>query len=138
MVLLAHQFFPVTTPVELETANTASLEQGNQIRWQYDVPEEGVTFDVVVERGRVEFYASTLTTAPSAAFHEWRVVTSSSASVFIRPSVPTRKRSLKTRQAIGVDNSKSTTTPVFVAVFGLESQNDFTLQRGGELNDGLF
>lgn len=118
----------VTTPVPLEAVNRGSLDQGEQVRWQFDVPEEGTAFNLQVDQGRVEMYASTQTTAPSEAFYEWRAATSSSARVFIKPMIQNEEQRKKRNDE--VSNLNQTTTPVYMALFGLDTNNTFTLQSG--------
>lgn len=122
-------FLTVTTPVELKTANRGSLAGGEQIRWQYDVPEEGIAFNLQVEQGRVELYASTQTTSPSEALHEWRIETSSSARVFVKPRT-TMKRLLDVKQNTEISSLNETTVPVYMALFGLDTNNTFIVQSG--------
>jgi hypothetical protein len=105
--------------------NGGSLDEGEQVRWQFDVPEEGVAFNLRVDQGRVEMYASTKTTSPNEAFHEWQAETSSSARVFLRPMAQAEERKKR-----NIDNINGTTIPVFMAITGLESNNTFTLQSG--------
>ena len=98
--------------------NEGQLEEGEQIRWQFEVPDSGTYFMLEVDEGEVIFYASTLTTSPNEAFYEWRVQTSSSTFVFISP------RRVVKRNAEAVNE---TFTTVYTALFGLNVNNTFTL-----------
>ena len=96
-----------------------SLQQGEQVRWQFDVPVNGITFSLTVNEGRVECYASTQTTAPNDAFYEWKLATSSTSSVRIMPS-PGSNANMN-----GFDNA---TVPVFMTIIGTNELNAFSLQ----------
>ena len=97
--------------------NNGSLQQGEQIRWQFKVPETGRTFSLKVNQGRVVMYASTKTTAPNDAFYEWMISTSSASQVRINP--------VKAEIA-----STNVTVPVYMTFSGLEELNTFSLQSG--------
>ncbi len=117
----------VSTPVSLEGENEGSLDQGEQIRWQFDVPESGSLFNLQVDQGTIIFYASTETTAPSEAFYQWKIETSSSRSVFIKPvQIRRNKRSASINETL---------IPVFTTLLGQAGMNTFTLTSG---KPGLF
>ncbi len=112
----------VSTPVSLEGEKKGSLGQGEQIRWQFDVPSSGTHFNLRVDQGNVIFYASTETTAPSEALYQWKIETSSSRSVCIRPEQRRReKRNARTNE---------TFIPVFTTLLGQAGRNTFTLTSG--------
>ncbi len=114
----------MSTPVSLESKNNGSLDQGEQIRWQFDVPESGKLFILEVNQGNVIFYASAETTAPSEAFYQWKIEleTNSSGSVYIRPEQRRRKK----RSA----SVSETSIPVFTTLLGQAGRNTFTLTSG--------
>ncbi len=69
-----------------------------------------------MDQGNLIFYASTETTAPSEAFYQWKIETSSSRSVYIRPEQ--RRR------------NDETFIPVFTTLLGQAGRNTFTLTSG--------
>lgn len=111
-----------------EDANTTrgSLDQGEQVRWQFDVPEEGITFSLRVEQGRMVMYASTQTTSPSEAFYEWKAETSSSTWVFIKPT----SQDAHMKHNSEINNLIKRAIPVYMALIGLNEKNTFALKRG--------
>lgn len=121
-------YIAVSTPVELAEENTGSLEEGEQIRWQFEVPETGIHFNIEVGQGEIVFYASTETTAPNEAFHQWKLQTSSSESIFINP-VSQREQGLAGKQT-SINNANKTTVTVYTTLLGLEAVNTFTLTSG--------
>ena len=107
----------VSQPVGISEENRGSLERNEQVRWQIDIPVSGRQVVITVDQGEIVFYASTETTAPNEAFHQWTIRTSSSAIVFIQPSVLT-------------GNVTDNLIPVYTALVGLGSSNTFTLTGG--------
>ena len=123
-----HPLSTVSTPVELEEENRGSLEEGEQIRWQFEVPESGALLTLEVDQGEVVFYASTQTTSPNEALHQWKIQTSSSESVFIIPTTQSqgsKKRSI--RRQLKFNNMNETLVTVYTTLFGLDRRNTFTL-----------
>lgn len=127
----------VSTPVTFEEDSQGSLQEGEQVRWQYDVPESGATFELSVVQGTIVFYASTLTTSPNEAFHEWKAQTSDSTSVFIKPTLASDRNERSLRDA-NLDSSQdaNATAVVYVALFGQDMNNTFTLKS--KHNDMLY
>ena len=121
----------VSTPVELEAENTGSLEEGEQIRWQLEVPETGAHFSIEVGQGEVVFYASIEITAPNEAFHQWTLQTSSLETVFINPVSQSEQGSKHlVGQQTSVNNTNKTTVTVYTTFLGLGAANTFTLTSG--------
>ena len=121
----------VTTPVELDEVNEGSLEEGQQVRLEYAVPEEGTVLTLEAKQGKLELFASTKTTSPNEAFHEWRAETSSSTDVIIRPDqIESQAGNSRRRRSAVVERQNMTTVPVYVAIFGREANNSFTLLSG--------
>ena len=114
----------VSRPVGISEENGGFLEQNQEVRWQIEIPATGQAIIITAEQGEVVFYASTETTAPNEAFHQWTIRTSSSATIFIIPIANNRRR----RQA---EPSSNTTVSVFTTVVGVGSNNSFTLTGGG-------
>ena len=94
------------------------LEQGEQIRWQVQVPDCGTYFILEVDEGEVAFYASTQITSPNEAFYEWTIQTPFNTTVFIQP------RTVENQTADAVNK---TFTVVYTALFGMNTNNTFTL-----------
>ena len=116
----------VTTPVSLEDTNRGSLDQGEQVRWQFDIPKEGTAFNLQVNQGRIVMYASTQTSSPSEAFYEWKAETSSSTRVFIKPTSRNTERTKRNTET----SRNQTTIPVYMALTGLDEENAFALESG--------
>ena len=126
IIIMSPLVHAVTTPVSLEDTNRGSLDQGEQVRWQFDVPEEGTAFNLQVEQGRIVMYASTQTPSPSEAFYEWKAETSSSTRVFINP---TSRNAGRTKRNTEISRNQ-TTIPVYMALTGLDEENTFALESG--------
>ena len=110
--------------------NRGSLEENEEVRWQIGIPETGRLVTITAEQGEVVFYASTETTAPNEAFHQWKLRTSSSASIFINPTAGTDSNR-KRREIVPTSNVTDNLIPVYTTVVGLSSNNSFTLIGGG-------
>ena len=119
--------------MELDEVSGGSLEEGQQVRLEYAVPEEGTVLTLEAEQGKLELFASTKTTSPNEAFHEWRAETSSSKSILIRPD-QIEENSRRRRNA---ESQNITTIPVYVAIFGREANNSFSLEGGKLLSYGI-
>ncbi len=114
--------------MELQDENRGSLEAGEQIRWQFQVPESGTLFTLEVDQGEVVFYASTKTTAPNEAFHQWKIQTPLSTSVFIKPTIQSNSNNARSIEKRNAElDSNETLIPVFTAIIGLSGNNTFTL-----------
>ena len=120
--LLRYCVSSVSAPVELQAENSGSLEQGEQIRWQVQVPESGTFLTVEVDDGEVALYASTETTSPNEAYYQWKIQTSNTKSVFINPSSNSNSPQKRNTEA-----SNETLVIVFIAILGLDGSNMFTL-----------
>ena len=128
----------VTTPVELDEASEGFLEEGQQVRLEYAVPEEGTVLTLEARQGKLELFASMQTTSPNEAFHEWRAETSSSTDVIIRPDqIESRAGNSRRRRNVVAESQNTTTVPVYVAIFGREADNSFSLESGELLSCGL-
>ena len=108
------------------------MEEGEEIRWNFTVPESGTLFSLQVDQGEIVLYASTKTTAPNEAFYQWKIVTSSSKSIFIKPRVHENGKKGLTGKQIGpaVNSMNVTAIPVFTTLLGLDERNTFTLTSG--------
>ena len=106
--------------------NSGTLGQGGQARWEYPVPESGLTFKIDVTQGRVVFYASSDTTAPNEAIYQWKIeVSFGSRTIKILPMVPSDD---VTRSS----TANQTMVPIYTAIVGLEAKNVFSLSTGGK------
>ena len=94
------------------------LEEGEQIRWQFQVPDSGTYFTLEVDEGEIAFYASTKITSPNEAFYEWMIQTPFNTTVFIRPG---------TVENQNAETMNTTFTTIYTALFGLTPNNTFTL-----------
>ena len=99
------------------------MRQGNQARYQFLVPEEGITVRLCIQNGRVVLYASTVVPNPNAAFYEYQLecIDCNNCDLYVGPEVtPGKKRSLYKRQS-------DTNVTLYVAVEGLADNSTFIL-----------
>ena len=129
VLVITYLFYAVSTPIAFEDNSQGSLQQDEQVRLQYDIPESGATFELSVEQGTIVFYASTMITSPNEAFHEWKAQTSDSTSVYIKPTPAAtgqNEKSLNTDLFRSQDTN--VTIQLYVAMLGLDANNTFTLK----------
>ncbi len=115
-------------PCSINTSGTKSWKQ--RITWRGGANPLAVSSPRVwhtphsgSNQGEVVFYASTETTAPNEAFHQWKIQTSSRGSIFIKPQTQTKT----VRKQIQMNETQVT---VFTTLLGLDGTNTFTLSSG--------
>ena len=64
---------PVSSPADVGESINGTLEQGEQARFQLDIPEVGLTIRLSIETGHVVVYASTKIPNPNAAYYDWKL-----------------------------------------------------------------
>ena len=97
---------------------------GENIRYQYQLPTDGMTIMMCVRKGNVILYASTEITSPNSAFYEHKLDISGKSSqdevcndVYIDPSAG-RKREL---------SSELANITLYVSLNGEDEFNEFLL-----------
>ena len=87
----------------------------------FSVPTKGVSYILKVSEGRVTFYASLLTTAPSEAFYQWKVdVSNSSQTINLLP------------QDFLSSQKNLTSVSVYTTLVGRDEVNSFCLSTSGK------
>ena len=117
----------VSRPVPTNTTNNGTLGKGEVTRWQLFVPTIGLSITLKVTEGRVIFYASLETTAPSEAFYQWKVDVI--ASVQTINIIPQDFLSSHSKQNVA---ENITQVPVYTTMIGLNERNAFTLSTSGK------
>ena len=76
--------------MDIGQKNGATLDrEGEEVRWNFEVPVDGLLFTLTVTEGEAVLYASTKSTAPNTALHEWTIPpTSSTGNTVIQPPSP--------------------------------------------------
>ena len=116
---------PGTIPIEVGLQN-GTLTDGANVRYELDIPEEGVTVRLCVREGSIILYASYTVTNPNEALHDFRREVISTGTIncddaFIPPENTgsnTRKRQSEP------DQSNST---IYLSLVGVEEENDFVV-----------
>lgn len=116
---------PGTIPIEIGLQN-GTLAAGANVRYELDIPEEGVTVRLCVREGSIILYASYTVTNPNEALHDFRREVISTGTIncddaFIPPENTgsnTRKRQSEP------DQSNST---IYLSLVGVEEENDFVV-----------
>ena len=113
------------------------MDQGQQVRYQFPVPEEGLTVRLCVRNGLIVLYASTTIPNPNQAYYDWKLecIDCDDCEMFVDPEdfevipadveVPQRRR----RQAM-VNTTEEvvyTNFTVYISVEGMEDRNTFEL-----------
>lgn len=99
-----------------------NLDIGESIRYQYQLPEDGMTIMICVRNGNIVLYASTKTTSPNSAFYDYKLDVSGQSSkdevcddVYIDSSTG-RKRDL---------SSEPANITLYVSLNGRDDYNEF-------------
>ena len=62
-----------------------TLDQGEQARFQLDIPVTGITIHLHIETGRIVLYASTKIPNPNAAYYDWKLECLIGCDFFVDP-----------------------------------------------------
>ena len=92
-----------------------TLEVGEVAYFVYDLPEEGFTVKVEVTEGYVVIYVSTQVSNPNEALHDFKLVTNTTASVFVPPPSSSTDRE---RWQLAPDSPANDTAKVYISVEG--------------------
>ena len=114
----------VSTQVQVGQSPEGELDRGENVRFMYTIPAIGTTIQMCIEIGNVVMFASTVTTTPNSALHEYSLdITASGTStracgeVYVIP--PTGNNTL------------------YSLVSGLQDRNRFTLNSAtGDTRSG--
>ena len=108
------------------------LMKGGNVRYEIEVPEEGVTIRLCVREGYIIFYASFTVTNPNEALHDYKREVINTGTItcddaFILPDVSndaTSKRNLRQ-----VSNStQSSSNLLYISLEGGSEENEFVLE----------
>ena len=100
------------------------MEQGGQIRYEFQVPTEGLELILCVSHGEIELYGSFTISNPNAALHDYMYAANSSDTVTCVDVA------IKPPQTPGYNTSNSSIASldiIFISLEGIEEQNDFTI-----------
>ena len=108
---------------------------GENIRYQYQLPVDGMTIMICVRIGNVVLYASTKTTTPNGAFYDYKLDISGQSSTtevcgdaFVDPPEE-RKRNV----------FKPSNTTLYLSLQGVDVSNEFALNSTiGDTTSGKF
>lgn len=113
------------------------------MRYQYPVPEDGLTLSLCVMNGRVVIYASTTVPNPNKAYYDYMCNCSSfdcnSCEIYVGPddfSQPQVTSGNRRRKRTD-NNSTFTNFMLYIAMEGVETNNTFELQNNiGDTSSG--
>jgi receptor-type tyrosine-protein phosphatase Q len=120
-----------TIPIPLGQ-QVGMLMKGGNVRYEIEVPEEGVTIRLCVREGYIIFYASFTVTNPNEALHDYKREVINTGTItcddaFILPDVSndaTSKRNLRQ-----VSNStQSSSNILYISLEGGSEENEFALE----------
>ena len=124
---------PAAVRVE-EPIEVAAQLEGQISYFQYQLPEEGMTLELTVTKGRAILYASTKISNPNSAFHDFSFETDSSVDVFLSPEdlvksdnnidIGINKRDVEEEEQ---RKRNFTDIKVFVSIEGLDKNNSYVL-----------
>ena len=119
---------PVAAFVE-EDIQVSTQLRGTVSYFQYELPEEGMTLRLNVEKGRVVLYASSKIPNPNSAFYDFSLETDSSEDVYLSPEdfLAGGGGERLGRSQAETDEDKSRTM-IFITIEGLEEDNSYVLE----------
>lgn len=112
-----------TIPVSPGERNI-TLTEGENIRYEIKVSENGLYVRLCVQEGYVILYASYRVPNPNAAFHDYKLEVNSSGSIvcdYIQIN-PAESNGDKTNATCGDDSDN-----VYISIEGGEEENDFEI-----------
>ena len=119
-------WFIGTIPREVGSQQNGSLERGGQIRYEFQVPTEGLELILCVSQGEIELYGSFTVSNPNAALHDYMYAVNSSDTVTCvdvviePPQTPGHNTINSSSASLDLDT-------IFISLEGIEEQNDFTI-----------
>jgi collagen type VI alpha len=119
-----------TIPIPLGQQAGQLNESGN-VRYEIEVPEEGLTVRLCVRKGHIIFYASFTVSNPNDALHDYKREVINEGTItcddaFIVPLVlndTTAKRALRQ-----VDSTQSSSNLLYISLEGGRGENEFVLE----------
>ena len=101
-----------------------TLDMGENIRYQYPLPEDGMTIKICVQDGKVVLYASTRVTTPNSALYEYKLdISGRSSGTEVCDDVFVKSSESKKRNVV----PESSNITLYVALNGEEQSNTFAL-----------
>ena len=101
-----------------------TLDDGEIAYFVYDLPEEGLTVKVEVIQGYVVIYVSTKVSNPNEALNDFKLVTTTTVSVFIPPK---SSRNERKRRQLATDSLANDTAKVYISIEGRSLFNRLVL-----------
>lgn len=108
-----------------------TLPKGGNVRYEIEVPEEGVTVKLCVREGYIIFYASFTVTNPNDALHDFKREVINEGTIicddaFIPPAF-SNDAEIPNRNSRQVDNTQSSSNVLYVSLEGGAEENEFVL-----------
>ena len=140
MPLYLYCFCPASSPVDVGEALNGTLEQGEQARFQFDIPVTGIAIRLCVKAGRVILYASTKIPNPNSAYHDWKLDCLICCDFFVDPQdldiVQTPVTADNTEQQPQVDESSNfTNRTLFLVTEGKKENTAFVIDTTCKYGD---
>ncbi len=124
----------VPIPAEVEDVVRGELDQGQQIRYELPIPEEGVTISLCVNDGRIVLYASTTIPNPNEAYYDFKLdcIDCNACEFFVDPNeFAPEVTTPRGRRKRADDNSTMTVftnLTLYISMEGVETNNIFEIQ----------
>ncbi len=126
-------FTAASVPEEVGQPVSGVLDQRQQARYQFPIPEQGITVRLCVQSGQIVFYASTFVPNPSNVLNEYGMdcVDCGSCELFVGPPdipgiVTEEPIARRRRQAAGNGTSEGVT--LYISMEGVQERSSFELQ----------
>ena len=113
---------------QIGQSTEGDLDMGESARFMYTIPEMGMTIQMCVEIGNILMFASTETTTPNSAFHEYSLdITANGTNISVCNEVyVTSTEANQTRCNITTATGNNTCT-LHMEVSGLQERNEFAI-----------
>ncbi len=112
---------------------SGTLDQGQEVRYQYSIPEEGITIYINVDDGHVVLYASSAVPTPNEAYYDYKLDCLDSCELFVNPEKlsPSLGSPDTGRLRRANDNSTVPTLTnftLYLSIEGVETNSTFEIQ----------
>ena len=117
-------FFVVSVAAKIGDGLEGTLDMGENIRYHYPLPEDGMTVEICVQVGNIVLFASTKVTTPNSALYEYKLdISGRSSETEVCDDVFVDSPGRLKRNVV----SESSNITLYVALNGVDESNIFAL-----------
>jgi len=111
----------VSVAAKIGSGLEGTLDMGENIRYHYPLPEDGMTVEICVQAGNIVLFASTKVTTPNSALYEYKMdISGQSSETEVCDDVYVDSPARRKRHVVS-------NITLYVAVNGVDESNTFAL-----------